>query len=83
VPFVCVYINLYPSIRQKSYDIELNVQAKGNNIKRNASDTHFKTHFSTHSVVKILMGPIKSCGSHINLVGNMNFNQSKKVCVKM
>jgi len=47
--------------------------------KRNASNTPSNTHFSTHSLllVKIHMGPTKSCGSH------MNFNQSKRVCWKV
>jgi len=39
--------------------------------KRNASNTPSNTYFSTNSfwLVKIHMGPTKSCGSHMNLVG--------------
>jgi len=42
-------------------------------IKRNASNTPFNTHFSTHSLwlVKIHTGPTKSCGSYILFVGPM------------
>jgi len=52
--------------------------------KKNAN-----THFPIHSLwlVKIHMGPTKSCGSHINLVGPMwiltNQRECWKMCVKM
>ena len=52
--------------------------------KRNASNTPFNTHFLTHSLwlVKIYMGPTKSCGSHINLVGPMWILTNQKECVE-
>ena len=51
---------------------------------RNASNTHSNTHFSTHSLwlVKIHMGPTKSCGSHINLVGPMWILTNQRKCVE-
>jgi len=49
---------------------------------RNASNTHSNTHFSTHSLwlVKIHMGPTKSCGSHIILVGLMQILTNQREC---
>jgi len=51
---------------------------------RNVSNTHSNTHFSTHSLwlVKIYMGPTKSCGSYINLVGPMWFLTNQRECVE-
>jgi len=51
---------------------------------RNASNTPSNTHFSTHSfwLVKIHMGPTKSCGSHINLVGPMWILTNQRGCIE-
>jgi len=51
---------------------------------RNASNTHSNTHFSTHFfwLVKINTGPIKSCGSHMNLVGPMWILTNQRECVE-
>ena len=51
---------------------------------RNASNTSSNTHFSTHSLwlVKVYMGPTKSCGSHINLMGPMWILTNQIECVE-
>ena len=53
-------------------------------FKRNASNTPSNTHFSTHSLwlVKIHMGPTKSCGSHINLVGRIWILTNQRECIE-
>jgi len=46
--------------------------------------THLLTHTFQHSLwlVKIHMGPTKSCGSHINLVGPMWILTNQRECVE-
>jgi len=49
---------------------------------RNATNTLFNTHFSTHSLwlIKIHIGPTKSCGSYIFLVGHMWILTNQREC---
>jgi len=51
---------------------------------RNASNTHSNTHFPKQSLwlVKIHMGPTKSCASHINLVEPTWILTSQRECVE-
>jgi len=50
---------------------------------RNANNIPSNTHFLTHSLrfVKIHMGPTKSCGSHLYLVGPMQILTNQRECV--
>ena len=46
--------------------------------------TYFNIYFSTHSfwLVKIHIGPTKSCGSHVNLIGPMWILTNQKECIE-
>jgi len=67
----------------KRIKIEGELKVLNITIRRRMLATHILTHIFQHSLwlVKIHMGPTKSCGSHIHLVGPMWILTNQRECV--